>query len=154
MLVADMERSIRFYVGALGGTVIEDAVVQIPSLAILSRGGSDRVRIVLVQLPGAAEGESTIELMELQPGAKPVEIHFGSKEATLPSLWSFSLLVYDLEEVIAELAAVGVAPTTPIDVVQLPRIGTCRIAFVRDPDGNLIELIDVPSSSSGDDARR
>lgn len=142
MLVANAERSLEFYVGVLGCVVVEDSVVRLPSIGVLTGGATDRVRIILLKLPGPGVKKSTIELMELQGGAVP--IRFGSREATLPSLWSFSLVVDQLEPFLAGLAEHGVEPVAPIDVVSMSRAGTCRIAFVRDPDGNLIELIDVP----------
>lgn len=146
LLVADVERSLEFYVGVLGCTVVEDAVVEIPSMAILTRGATDRVRIVMLQTPGAEDGgQAMIELMHLQlEGGASVPIVYGSAAPALPSMWSFSLLVYDIESVIGDLADFGIAPVTPLDVVDLPRLGKCRIVFVRDPDGNLIELVDVP----------
>jgi catechol 2,3-dioxygenase-like lactoylglutathione lyase family enzyme len=147
LLVANAERSLAFYVDALGCTVVEDAVVQIPSIAILTRGATDRVRLVLLRMPGtdATGVQPMIELMELQlSGGATVPVRFGSLDAPLPSLWSFSLLVYDIDAVIGELANAGIATATPVDVVPLPRLGTCRMAFVRDPDGNLIEIVDVP----------
>lgn len=149
LLVSDIERSLKFYVGVLGCTVVEDAVVVIPSMAILTRGATDRVRIVMLQTPGAEDGnQPMIELMHLQlDDPKKVPTEFGSAGAVLPSLWSFSLLVYDIEAVIGDLADFGIPTVTPIDVVDLPRLGKTRIVFVRDPDGNLVELVDVPPSS-------
>lgn len=144
MLVADMDRSLEFYVGILGCTVVEDATVQIPSMAILTRGATDTLRLVLLRTPGTEEGAPMIELMHIPGASAGVPVRFGSVEPPLPSLWSFSLLVYDIEAVIGDLAEASIGPVTPIDVVRLPRFGTCRVAFVRDPDGNLIELVDVP----------
>ena len=82
-----------------------------------------------------------IELMELKPddGADPIRQH-----GRVSSLCCFSILVYDLKAVVGDLAEAKIPTVTPIEVVALPRLGPCRTVFTRDPDGNLLELVDVP----------
>ena len=55
----------------------------------------------------------------------------------------YCLLVDDLDAALAHLATLGVEPT------MTPRTGTAnqRLAFVKDPDGNRIELMQIPEGS-------
>ncbi len=147
MIVQDLARSLAFYVDGLGCSVVEDAIVELESLDELTGGATRHTRVVLLRLPGDDDGlqQPMIELLELQPGARPVEHRPGSASGPLPSLFSFGVLVDDIDEVLAELEErLGVRPVTGAQVVRLPRAGESRLVFVRDPDGNLVELVDIP----------
>jgi lactoylglutathione lyase len=55
----------------------------------------------------------------------------------------FCLTVSDLDAALAHLATLGVEPT------MAPRVGRAgqRLTFIADPDGNRIELMEIPSTS-------
>ncbi|MEM9034921.1 MAG: VOC family protein [Actinomycetota bacterium] len=69
-------------------------------------------------------------------GAGPQEIHLAVVDATEPTRSGhFALRVTDLDQVLVELRSAGLDAREPVGVGDL-----ARQSFVRDPDGNLIEL--------------
>gem|GEM_PF-74747 len=113
----DLERSLHFYHETLGFPIVEDLTIA---------GG---VRLVHVR---AGEG-LTIELFghPSAPAPLPTGLQAG--------LAHLALAVDDLDQAYADLRAKGVEFTVP------PRSGggqTKRLAFCKDPDGTLIELVE------------
>ena len=141
--VANLERSTAFYL-ALGFTVFRDAIPYLglsggsaaalaPEAARaigLPEGARGRARILhlgdgfpkldLTELPGSAQGPAATP-----EDLGPVRLCFG---------------VRDLAAEHARLSALGVPFLTP---PCLCRDGMARIAVCRDPDGTLIELIEM-----------
>lgn len=119
--VRDFEASIRWYGAAFGAR---------EAFRATRDGGSPQ----LVYLEFA-----TGQFIELFPnGTQPVE--------TPPDAIGYGhtcFLVDDLDAALAHLATLGVEP------VAAPRTGTAgqRLAFVSDPDGNRLELMEVPAGS-------
>ncbi len=95
-----------------------------------------------------AAGSTTIELIEEEePGA-------GSPHGPHDGWNHLALEVEDVDAAYAELAARGV-PFTVLPEDFPPEAPALRIAFLRDPDGNLVELVQplserYPSPSSAD----
>ena len=110
------ERLRRFYVETLGLPVV---------------GGFPGNDIVFVQA-----GTTTIELIEQEgpplPDAEDRAGHHGWHHVA----WE----VEDVDAAFAELAARGVSVHSPPESFP-PESPTMRIAFLRDPDGNLLELL-------------
>jgi catechol 2,3-dioxygenase-like lactoylglutathione lyase family enzyme len=144
LLVRDMTTSLAFYVDRLGCEVVEDTIMPGgPMVDFCSRGAARDARVVFLK-PGAIRMAVVplIELIEYRP--KPgstIEVRHGSAAGELPSILNFTLLVEDLPAVVDGLRAAGVEVTDTFRV-ELPRLGTCNVVFLRDPDGNLIELIE------------
>jgi catechol 2,3-dioxygenase-like lactoylglutathione lyase family enzyme len=61
------------------------------------------------------------------------------RHTAVRGLTQLALYVHRLEPVLARLAAAGVRPTGPVTTVEELGIRAC---FLRDPDANLIELIE------------
>lgn len=126
MSVGNLEKSQRFYGGVLGFTTVENSF-QLAAFEI--RG------VVLVNAEGAR-----IELFERRGSAPDAAGH--PTDSTLrQGLFQFALSVADLETTFQRVTAAGAAP------VMQPRIapdGRTLIAFIGDPDGNLIELLQRP----------
>lgn len=129
LVVAELERALGFYVGLLGGTVADDAVVEGAVPAFYSGGRSARMRLVMIRL---APFGAMLELMAFEPALAPT-----------PGGVHVSLLVADLAGTRARLAAAGVELVGDEMTVDLPRLGGARIGFVRDPDGYLVELVEA-----------
>ena len=118
--VADTDRSVRWYADAFGARKIYHAEAQ-----------GERPELMFLEF---ARGQ----LIELFSGGKNI----------LPSppdpigYLHFCLLVDDLEQALEHLATMNVKP-------QRKFIGRAeqRIAFISDPDGNSIELMQIPPES-------
>ena len=119
--VRDLERSIAWYAAAFGARE-----------AFRARREDGAPQLVYLELaPG--------QFVELFPdGKNPVE------EPPEPIGYAHTCLVVDdLTVTLAHLAALGITPVAP------PRTGRAgqRLAFIADPDGNRIELMEIPPDS-------
>ncbi len=119
--VEDLDRSIRWYADAFGAR---------EAFRATHDDGSPQL-VYLELAPG--------QFIELFPNGKgkvpplPEAIGYGH----------FCLLVDDLNAALEHLARLRIAPATP------PRTGRAgqRLAFIADPDGNRIELMEIPPGS-------
>jgi catechol 2,3-dioxygenase-like lactoylglutathione lyase family enzyme len=141
LLVRDMAASLAFY-EHFGCTIAEDVVVRGPVVDFYSRGTADSMRLVLLDLPGARAFSARIELMECRSAdGSPLPAPPGERQAA-PSIRNFSISVPDVDDALRRLAEIGVAPVSAVLPIDMPRLGKSRIVFVRDPDENLLELVD------------
>lgn len=132
IVVSDVERSLSFYSGALGLTVSVDqhetgefigAILSVPGVS---------VRTVKLAAP---EGETLLELLQFNHGAHQSG-DVGDPRRLGPT--HVALTVEDLDGLHHRLAATGVRfLSTP----QTSPDGRARVAFCRDPDGVLVELV-------------
>jgi catechol 2,3-dioxygenase-like lactoylglutathione lyase family enzyme len=139
--------------------VVDHAGVSVASLAVSEPFyrdvlGFDRVEdrfefaqhelkgVVLVNPQGAR-----VELFERQ-GSEPTGPHHQIESTRRQGWFQFALTVPDIEATFAAVVAGGaqpsLAPTTAPDGVSL-------VAFVRDPDGNLVEFLQRFPESTGSD---
>ncbi len=119
--VRDLERSIRWYEAAFGAR---------EAFRANREDGSPQL-VYLEFAPG--------QFIELFPNGKnPIQ------EPPEPVGYAHTCLVVDdLAATLAHLAALGVAPAAA------PRTGRAgqRLAFITDPDGNRLELMEIPPAS-------
>ena len=119
--VSDVEQSVRWYADAFGARKIyhAQAAGNRPELMFLEFARGQFVELF-------THGKNKIE----QPPDAIGYMHF-------------CLLVDDLEKALQHLAAIDVHPD------RGPFIGRAnqRIAFIADPDGNVIELMQIPPES-------
>ncbi len=137
LYVRDQDEALAFYVDKLGCAIVEDAVVEGGAAAYYSQGAATSMRLVLLKI--GAQGPM-VELMELRP--RPP-----ASARTAPA-FSFTLHVDHLEAALARLGALGITPATAPIELALPRMGRCRIAFVHDPDGHSVELVELVGPSA------
>ena len=119
--VRDLERSIRWYEEAFGARE-----------AFRASGEDGSPQLVYLELaPG--------QFVELFPdGRNPIE------EPPEPIGYAHTCLVVDdLMATLAHLGTLGIAPAAP------PRTGRAGqgLAFIADPDGNRLELMEIPPDS-------
>lgn len=124
--VVDLERSLAFYVGQLGMTLFR-------------REAYPEGRFTLAFVGYGAEGRSAV--IEL--------IHNWGRESYDPGTGygHIALAVRDVAETCARLASRGVnvvRPAGPMTFSSPDRIEPETIAFIEDPDGYRIELIEEP----------
>jgi len=147
LIVKDIASSIAFYMKALGCEVVEDCIVRGPIVDFYSAGRAESMRLVLLRFAGPRGSiNPMIELMgfeSLVEGASAAQPGAARPERTdpmTPCIRNITVLVTDLREALESLATIGVRAASSEISVDLPRMGKATIAFIRDPDGNLIEL--------------
>lgn len=119
--VSDLERSIRWYADAFGAHKVYHAKQQ-----------GERPELLFLEF---AKGQ----FVELFTNGK-------SKTPQSPDnigYMHFCLLVDDLDGALEQLAAMNVQPDRPRFIGRAKQ----RIAFISDPDGNVIELMEIPPES-------
>jgi catechol 2,3-dioxygenase-like lactoylglutathione lyase family enzyme len=125
--VADLDRSERFYQDVLGFSTVEDRFA-FPE--------HDLRGVVLVNPQGAR-----VELFE-RKGSVPTGPHHQIESTRRQGWFQFALAVPDIARTFAAVVAAGaepsLAPSTAPD-------GVSQVAFVRDPDGNLVEFLQRPA---------
>jgi catechol 2,3-dioxygenase-like lactoylglutathione lyase family enzyme len=121
--VADLERSHAFYADVLGFTTVEDQ---------FEFAEHDLRGMVLVNDTG-----TRVELF-CRKGSVPTGPHHQLDSTRTQGWFQFAMRVPDIEGTFAAVVAGGaqpsLAPTTAPD-------GVSKVAFVLDPDGNLIEFL-------------
>ena len=120
--VSDVERSVRWYDDALGARRVFHAPKD-----------GERQELMFLEF---AKGQF-IELFT--EGHEKVEI-----PSNAIGYQHFCLAVDDLNQMLAHLALINVYPERP------PRVGRSHylIAFIADPDGNIIELMEIKPESA------
>lgn len=124
LTVADLARSRRFYEDALGFRYDRElhlAADQLQPLLALDRPSS--LHAVYLQL-----GNITLELMEWQPSPRNMA---GQRTFIETGLTHISVAVADLDAALNDVVGCGGAVLSRID----------RAAMVRDPDGQMLELL-------------
>jgi catechol 2,3-dioxygenase-like lactoylglutathione lyase family enzyme len=133
LLVSDVERSVRFYTGALGlEEVSRPPTFDAPGawLAV----GEQQIHLVGEGEPGRAR--------EMNPPYDPAEIAIGYGN-------HLALAVEDLDAVLERARAHGIEPAGEV----FARGDGVRRTFVTDPDGHVIELMQTGVPVTGDEPR-
>lgn len=137
IFVADADRSLAFYRDALGLRTIVDREFDGPWPQMFAGVTSPRLRAMILGDPehperGQVELLTFAEPVENGPGARPI--------ATGTVMLSFMV---DLAAVLPRLVAAG-----GNDVRRATLKNGVEVATLRDPDGTLVELLNVPASRS------
>jgi catechol 2,3-dioxygenase-like lactoylglutathione lyase family enzyme len=141
--VADLERSLAFYEGLLGLPLAGIAREESPDISAIVGQGGVRVRIADLMLPGGG----VLELLQYEhPAGAPVQASH-----TQAGTAHVALGVRDLTALHARLVAAGVdiVSERPVTLHTGDHWNGATVLYVRDPDRNVIELIERPASSSG-----
>ena len=132
--VSDLEAALRFYRDALGFEVASELTVKGEPADTLLRLRDVELRAVYLRRDGV-----TLELLHY---AQPGHVGDGSPRAmNALGLTHLSVRVDDLAETLAALSARGFAVLRDTRV-ENPSLHA-RAAFVTDPDGTLVELVEA-----------
>jgi len=134
IVVSDMETSLYFYRNLLGlkvAKVMEESGEYIDN--VLSLEG---VRVATVKM-SADSGSTLVELLEFKSHPRPIH---GEPEVYSAGPSHVAFTVDDLDGVYRRLSESGVRFKAP---PQQSPDGYAKVAFCRDPDGTLIELVEV-----------
>jgi lactoylglutathione lyase len=139
--VADMDRSLRFYSGALGLEVTFDDYHDPAAISALFGIDEPRVRSIVVRCPDRSE----IELVEYE---QPRGRSRSEREPNDAGILAVNLRVTDIEPLVARVLAGGYeVPSGIVDQV-LPDGGVIRVAVTIGPDGETIILVELPEGRS------
>lgn len=132
--VADLDRSIAFWSKLLGRPERERRIMDGPRLGELLGYPKARMDSCWFDLPGGVA-------LELLDYLEPVEAAYEHGNAH-PGNVHVCLHVADMAVAHAHALDAGAVPVSPapIEIAQGPRAGT-KVAYVRDPDGVTIELL-------------
>jgi catechol 2,3-dioxygenase-like lactoylglutathione lyase family enzyme len=135
--VADMDRAVAFWTALLGAGARERAVLQGPQLGTMVGYPGIHIERCWVDLPGGIALELLRYLDREDAPYDPGTAHPGNVH--------ICLRVADMDAAHAHAVACGATPVSerPIEVAAGPRAGT-RLAYLRDPDGVTIELVQEP----------
>ncbi len=139
--VANLDRSLTFYEGLLGLAVAAISLEEGAEIeAIVGHPGA-RLRIADLTLPAGG----VLELVQYEvPAEAPV-----TARHTQAGTSHIALRVGNLAEVHGRLAAAGadLISTAPVPISDEGEFAGCTVLYLRDPDGNVIELVERPRSA-------
>jgi catechol 2,3-dioxygenase-like lactoylglutathione lyase family enzyme len=136
LVTHDIEAATRFYRDGLGMEITLDITPEAEFTALFN-AHTDRLHSVFLSDPADATA-GILELVEFDQINTPPE-----EPPERPQVGFFLISFYvDLDEVAARMAALGFPLLTQIEI-PAPKGRTARMATLRDPDGVLVELIDV-----------
>jgi catechol 2,3-dioxygenase-like lactoylglutathione lyase family enzyme len=129
--VASLERSERFWREVLGFGTVEDRFA-FPE--------HDLRGVVLVNPQGAR-----VELFE-RKGSAPAGPQHQIESTRRQGWFQYALAVPDISQTFTAVVAAGAEPSLPPTTAP---DGVSLVAFVRDPDGNLVEFLQRPPRPAG-----
>ena len=129
-----MEASLAFYCGLLRLRAGNSSVESGPELEQIM--GIPHVRLDSRKLL-TDSGDTRLELIEF---LEPKHVRSDAKHLSTVGITHFAITVSDLESMHEEMHAAGVQFISP---PEIEATGFAKVAFCRDPDGNLIEMIEV-----------
>lgn len=135
--VADLDRAVSFWARLLGAAPRDRRVLEGPQLATMVGYPGIRIEVCWLDLPGGTALELLRYLDRDDAPYDPGTAHPGNVHVCLR--------VDDMDAAHAHAVACGARPVSerPIDVAAGPRAGA-RLAYLRDPDGVTIELVQEP----------
>lgn len=145
-IVADLDTALRFYRDVIG---LDVTVTQpfAPNAAIAKLGATEggQSRIAVLDIPGSELGVELIEYKDIErsiqrprffdPGAANLQLRMRDIDAVFEKLMAFPG---------AKVITGGGKPVT----IEVPN-GEIHAVFVQDPDGFVIELVEVPAPPAG-----
>ena len=142
LMVEDIDRAVRFYTEAFDGRPLTLPVALEGSAAetVMAGPPGTRYSMCLIRL-----GSATVELFSFLGDVRPAWAR--APEGRLPH---FGLQVDDVDAALERVESCGGARVFP----RVERWGRARVVYVADPDGNVIELLDVPPEVIAEEAIR
>jgi catechol 2,3-dioxygenase-like lactoylglutathione lyase family enzyme len=136
-IVSSIEKSLGFYVGKLGFQVVDDSIVEGDLAKFLSGNTYNKFRMVFLRI---AQFGPMIELIEF--------LESGDDDSPIPPLSrspsvNISILVESISNLLQRMEENDLFPVGDLYNVSLAKLGNADIVFFRDPDGYLIEFVEM-----------
>jgi lactoylglutathione lyase len=138
-VVGDIEKSVKFYTGAIGFKEVQGFSVAADFAAEAGLTANKKLDIRVLVL-GEGEGATKLKLMQVEGGGnkKPDHTHI---DTTL-GLSYITIVVKSTDNALKRLAKAGVKPIAKGPVTLPANLNPeLALTIVRDPDGNLVELV-------------
>ncbi|MDW4904193.1 VOC family protein [Streptomyces sp. ADMS] len=142
VVVRDLKLMERFYCDVIGCRA--DHRSRVPRSIGRPAGLGGEVMVVWLRVPSGG----CLKLVLPRSGrvSAPVSVHAAPLSAGRPGLAYLTFHLDDLDPVVAALPAAGARPLSdPVVVLARGR----RISFWADPEGNVVELVDVRGGNPG-----
>lgn len=145
LAVSNMERSIAFYRDILGFREILDMPLGGPGLERLMRlrPGTTARSVILQQGPSTIGG---LELVQFSPAPSTPTPARGAGGLGA-SVLSFEVRGEELAAVYRRMLEKGIVCYSEPQVLEIPGFGAIRAVVFEDPDGQMIELFQLPSAA-------
>jgi catechol 2,3-dioxygenase-like lactoylglutathione lyase family enzyme len=142
--VTDLDRSVAFYTEVLGYRVTMRSPIDRPEFMAYTRVPPGTTGQMVMLQAGDDPNVGTIELIQWSP--PPAETT-PPKRPGDPGICMIALQVLDetLEQVRERLAAQGVEPWSDVLEIEMEGYPPFRGMMIEDPDGTLVELIQLPT---------
>jgi catechol 2,3-dioxygenase-like lactoylglutathione lyase family enzyme len=141
LFVSSMARSLDFYVDGLGFAVADDAILRGDLPSFLSQGHFEAMRLVLLKPAIIAP---MIELIEFQADSAKINGANGNSPfQPPPHHGSIAIVVKNLGTHVSALEAKDIRPSSDVYEVTMPKVGNSKVIFYRDPDGHLLEFLQI-----------
>ena len=142
--VDDVERSIRFWVDGLGGTLANEPVERTGGYFDQLFGPGSRLKVVYITFDAGA-----VELFEFVEPRVPVR----PSDQTADALMHFGVHVDDVEEALARVEAAGAKRRLEIQHMG-GRPDAPRFVYVESPDGHVFELMEADTAGTIEQIRK
>jgi catechol 2,3-dioxygenase-like lactoylglutathione lyase family enzyme len=138
--VASLDRSLAFYEGLLGLGVAAISLLESPVIEAVTGYPGARLRIADMALPAGG----VLELIQYEVPDVPPVVARHAQAGTA----HIALQVTGLRDLHARLVAAGadLISTGPVEVTGSGAFLGVLVLYLRDPDGNVIELIERPAA--------
>lgn len=133
IFVKSMDEMLEFYSGKIGMKVVDDALISGDMVRFVSDNKYDTYRLVLLQI---SKTGAMLELIQFI-GEEKNNVNLPLSSVTI------ALMVLSLEEKMKQIKDKGVMPISDIYRINMPKKGASDIVFYRDPENNIIELIQM-----------
>lgn len=144
LTVSDIDKSLKFYQEVLGFETMFDLPLggkNFENLIRVKQG--TRLRSIMLRKKGRHSG--LVELIQFDP---PGDLSKEARQTTAPGLLllSFQVLDEELGDVYRKLQEKGVLFYSAPQNLEFKGIGIIKAVVLEDPDGNLIELFELPKT--------
>ena len=138
-VVSDIEKSVKFYTESIGFTEVQGFGV--PADFAAESGLTDKKKLdIRVLVLGTAEGATKLKLMQIEGGGNKKADH-AHIDTTL-GLSYITIFVKSTDDALARLVKAGVKPIADGPATLPDSLDPAlSLTIVRDPDGNLVELV-------------
>lgn len=142
LTVTDLDRSVAFYEDVLGLHKAMESPLDTQTCArYLKLPPGTTGRMAMLQADRRPTG--SLELLEFTP---PLGRPSGPKRPGDPGIWmiAFEIVGETMEQIHARLTSKGIAFWSDVTLAELRGYPSFPMVLLEDPDGTLVELIDLP----------